>query len=78
MSDKEFDDVESFTLTCVSYSRIKIGKCIIRGCFDNELLDCIKCHRHDLCHKHMGGQGFTRVYCPQCLKKLMENKNENK
>lgn len=59
------------TLTDVVQSRVKHGRCYINNCGDQHLLDCISCKRHDLCFSHMGGSGFTRVYCPNCLKVMM-------
>jgi hypothetical protein len=48
-------------------SRVKRGKCIVKGCKDEELLDCIRCNRHDICFNHMAGSGFTRVFCKDCI-----------
>ena len=52
----------------LAQDRCKLGKCVVNGCKDTKLLDCIRCGRHDLCFEHMGGLGFTRIYCKDCIK----------
>ena len=61
-------DADNSIIKGTSHSRIKIGKCIVKDCPDNELLNCIRCKRHDICFNHMGGNSFTRVYCKNCIK----------
>ena len=67
--EKEKLSPESLTINGSSSNREKDGKCSVYGCSISKVLDCILCGRYDLCFAHMGGYGFTRVFCPECLHK---------
>jgi len=67
MSEEEEKRTNSGFVT----SRIEKGKCYVSGCKDTNLLDCIRCKRHDLCFNHMGGKGFTRIFCEDCIKAMV-------
>ncbi len=68
MSSTIIIDEETHVAQGICFSRVKIGKCVVTNCPNEELLDCIKCMRHDICFNHMGGHGFTRIWCKDCIK----------
>jgi hypothetical protein len=51
----------------LSYKIFNEGKCVYTDCKDNQVSECRGCGIGPFCYEHMGGSGFTKTQCWNCI-----------